>query len=127
MPITRLITKNLLISLPALCIAVAPLTSHAADAGVTLSRQVSAAGIDLNTREGGQLMYERLKQAARALCSTSDPVYKAPSWVYRACMEEALAKTMHNIHRPFITQAFVEDYGSEAVAKLGAGTRLANK
>ena len=127
MPITRLITINLLISLPALFIAVAPLTSHAADAGVTLSRQVSAAGIDLNTREGGHLMYGRLKQAARALCSTSDSVHKSPSWVYRACMEEALAKTMRNIRRPFITQAFVEDYGGEAAAKLSAETRLANK
>ena len=127
MPIARLNTINLVIGLPALFIAVAPLTSHAADASVAVSRQVSTAGIDLNTREGGRLMYGRLKQAARALCSASDPVHKSPSWVYRACMEEALAKTMHDVRRPFITQAFVEDYGGEAAAKLSADTRLANK
>jgi UrcA family protein len=106
---------------------VAPLTGRAAEATVTVSRQVSAAGIDLNTPEGARVMYVRLKSAARALCSAADPVEKAPSWVYRTCMEEALAKVARDAHRPLITQAFVSDYGSEIAAHFGVDTYVAKK
>lgn len=106
---------------------IAPLAGRAAEATTTVSRQVSAAGIDLNTSEGARVMYFRLKKGARALCSTSDPVEKAPSWVYRACMEEALAKAVRDAHRPFLTQAFVSDYGVEIAAHFGVDTYLAKK
>lgn len=105
----------------------APPASRAAEAITSVSRQVSAAGIDLNTPEGAHVMYFRLKTAARALCSTSDPVERAPSWVYRACMEEALANAVRDAHRPFLTQAFVSDYGAEIAAHFGVDTYLARK
>jgi UrcA family protein len=105
----------------------APLAGRAAEATTTVSRQVSAAGIDLNTLEGARVMYFRLKAAARALCSTSDPVERAPSWVYRACMQEALAKAVRDVDRPFLTQAFVSDYGGEIAAHFGIDAYLAKK
>jgi UrcA family protein len=106
---------------------VAPLAGRAAEATTAVSRRVSAAGIDLNTPEGAQVIYFRLKRAASALCSASDPVEKAPSWVYRACMQEALAKVVRDAHRPFLTQAFVSDYGGEIAARFGIDTYLAKK
>jgi UrcA family protein len=123
----RLNTKNrLLVGVLASLSLVAPLAGRAAEA-TTVSRRVSAAGIDLDTPEGAHVMYFRLKKGARALCSTSDPVEKAPSWVYRACMEEALAKVVRDAHRPFLTQAFVSDYGGEIAAHFGVDTYLAKK
>jgi UrcA family protein len=124
----RLNTKTrFLVGVLASLSLVAGLASRAAEATTTVSRQVSAAGIDLNTPEGANVMYFRLKTAARALCSTSDPVEKAPSWVYRACMQEALAKVVRDAHRPYLTQAFVSDYGGEIAAHFGVDTYLAKK
>ena len=124
----RLNTKTrFLVAAAASLSLLAPLAGRTAEATTTVSRQVSAAGIDLNTPEGAHVMYFRLKKAARALCSTSDPVEKAPSWVYRACMQEALAQVVRDAHRPFLTQAFVSDYGGEIAAHFGIDTYLAKR
>lgn len=107
----------------------APMISGAAEATTPVSRQVSYAGIDLSTPEGASALYVRLKGAARALCNTSDPVHVGPSWVYRECIEDALAGALRKVNRPLLSQAFVSDYGSEAAAKFGvdSGIRVARK
>ena len=85
----------------------------------TVTRQVSAAGVDMNTAEGARAMYVRLKSAARSLCSTSDPLYRAPSWVYSDCVQDALSRAVLHAHRPLITQVFISDYGIEAAEQFG--------
>jgi UrcA family protein len=108
---------------------VAPICCVAADVNPTtpVSRQVSTAGLDLNTAEGARAAYARLKSAARSLCSDGGSVYRAPSWVYRECIEDALAHTVRNVNRRLMTQAFVADYGTVAAEKDGIdlGTLLA--
>jgi UrcA family protein len=117
------------LSLLAALTALVPLASHAAQADATVSRRVSYAGIDLNTPQGAQAVYVRLKSAARALCTGSDPVYTAPSWLYRECIEDALAKVIRNTHSPMMSHAFISDYGMEVAAQLGVdtGTRVAHQ
>ena len=73
--------------------ATAAFCSRAADS-VTVHRQVSAAGLDLNTSEGAGTLYVRLKSAARSMCNPTNTLYAAPSWVYRDCVEDALAKAV---------------------------------
>jgi len=114
-------TKVTLSLLAALC-AVVPLAGRAAQADATVSRRVSFAGIDLNTPQAAHAAYVRLKSAARAVCSGSDPVYTAPSWMYRECIEDALAKVIRNTHRPLMSHAFVSDYGMDLAAQLGVDT-----
>jgi UrcA family protein len=96
-----------------------PFAARADQAYATASRQVSLAGIDLSTPQGASTAYIRLKSAARALCAGSDPVYAAPSWVYRECIEDALAKAIRNSHSSLMSKAFVRDYGSEVAAGTG--------
>jgi UrcA family protein len=118
------------LSLLAALTAVVPLAGRAAEADAIVSRRVSYAGIDLNTLPGAHTAYIRLKSAARAVCTgSSDPVYTAPSWVYRECIEDALAKAIRDTHRPLMSQAFVSDYGMQVAAKLGVdtGTRVAKQ
>jgi UrcA family protein len=110
------------LSLLAALTAVVPLAGRAEQANATVSRRVSYAGIDLSTPQGAHTVYVRLKSAARALCTGSDPVYTAPSWVYSKCIEDALAKVIRNTHRPLMSQAFVSDYGMEVAAQLGVDT-----
>jgi UrcA family protein len=127
------VTLTLLAALTAVVLAaltaVVPLAARAAQADATVSRRVSYAGIDLNTPQGAHTVYFHLKSAARALCTGSDPVYTAPSWVYRECIEDALAKVIRNAHRPLMSQAFVSDYGMKVAAQLGVdtGTRVAKQ
>jgi UrcA family protein len=97
----------------------APLASRATEGSVTVTRQVSLAGVDLNTPAGARAMYVRLKSAARSLCSTSDPLYRAPSWVYSDCVQDALSRAIRNAHRPLINEVFVSDYGIEAAEHFG--------
>src|SRR5271154_3559301 len=92
-------TKVTLILLAALG-AVVPLAGRAAQADATVSRRVNYAGIDLNNPQGAHTVYVRLKSAARALCTGSDPVYTEPSWVYRQCIADALAKVIRSTQRP---------------------------
>jgi UrcA family protein len=99
--------------------AIAPIASRAAETSVTVSRQVSYAGVNLNTPEGARAAYVRLKSAARSLCSTSDPLYRAPSWIYSGCVQDALARAIRHTNRPLITQVFVSDYGIEAAEEFG--------
>src|SRR5271170_6121474 len=94
--------------------AVAPIYCRAAETTAPVSRNVSYAGIDLNTPEGARALYGRLKSAARSLCGSSDPVYVAASWVYRGCIEDALARAVLSANRPLISQGFVSDYGIAA-------------
>jgi len=116
------------LSLLAALTAVGPFAARAEQADATASRQVSLAGIDLNTPQGASTAYVRLKSAARALCSGSDPVYAAPSWVYRECIEDALAKAIRNSHSSLMSRAFVRDYGSEVAARIGVdGARVAKQ
>ena len=109
--------------------AIAPMLSHAADATVAVTRQVSYAGIDLDTTDGAHTLYVRLKHAASSLCSPSHEEYRGPSWVYRECIQDAVAKAVIQVKRPLITQLFVGDYGSEIAAQLGVdkGTRVAKR
>lgn len=100
---------------------VAPMCGVAADINPTtpVSRQVSTAGLNVDTAEGARAAYARLKSAARRLCTDGDVVYRAPSWVYRRCVEDALAHTVRNVNRQLMTQAFVADYGTAAAEKAG--------
>jgi UrcA family protein len=109
--------------------AIAPLYSHAADATVTVTRQVNYAGIDINTSDGAHTLYVRLKHAATSLCSASIEEYRGPSWKYRECIQEAVAKAVREAKRPLLTQMFVGDYGSEIAAQLGVdkATRVAKQ
>jgi UrcA family protein len=128
------VTLSLLAALIAVVLAtltaLVPLAGRAAEAdATTVSRRVSYAGIDLNTPQGAHTVYVRLKSTARALCAGSDPVYTAPSWVYRQCIEDALAKVIRSHQHPLMSEAFVNDYGMEVAAQLGidTGTHVAKR
>jgi UrcA family protein len=122
----KLTTKAVLGAFATLA-AIAPLYSHAADATVTVTRQVSYAGIDINTSDGAHTIYVRLKHAARSLCIAPNEEFAGPSWKYRECIQEAVAKAVHEAKSPLLTQMFVGDYGSEIAAQLGVdkGARVA--
>jgi UrcA family protein len=109
--------------------AIAPIYSHAAEPTVAVTRQVSYAGIDLSTREGAHTLYVRLKHAAGSLCSASNEEYRGPSWKYRECIQEAVAKAVVESQLPLLTQMFVVDYGPEVAAQLGVakGTHVAEQ
>lgn len=98
--------------------SIAPLSGMAAES-IAVQRQVSAAGLDLGSPDGASAFYARLKSAARALCASSDPVYRAPSWVSRECAQDAMAKAVRAAKRPLLAQLFVGDYGSKVAEKFG--------
>jgi UrcA family protein len=108
--------------------AIAPMTGRAADT-IAVQRKVSTAGLDLQSPEGVRALYGQLKSAARSLCSPEVPHLPAPSWTYRACEEDALAKVVRSQNRPLLTQAFIGDFGAEAAAHHGidGATQLAKQ
>jgi len=124
----KLTTKAVLGAFATLA-AIAPIYSHAADATVTVTRQVSYAGIDINTSDGAHTIYVRLKHAANSLCIAPNEEFRSPSWKYRECIQEAVAKAVLEAKSPLLTQMFVGDYGSEIAAQLGVdkGTRVAKQ
>ena len=112
------IAGRILVGGIAVCASMAPLSGNAADS-IAVQRQVSAAGLDLGSPEGASAFYARLKSAARSLCASSDPVYRAPSWVSRECAQDAMARAVRAAKRPLLMQLFVGDYGSKVAAKFG--------
>jgi UrcA family protein len=113
------LTARMLVGAFATLSALAPIYTDAAEAATAVSRHVSYAGLDLNTPAGAESFYARLKSAARSLCSSHDPIDRAPSWTYRECMEGALAKVVRDTNHPLLAQMFVNDYGVAVAAQFG--------
>jgi UrcA family protein len=114
------LTATILVGAFATLTALAPINTDAAEATTAVSRQVSYAGLDLDTPAGADTFYARLKSAARSLCSSHDPVDRAaPSWTYRECMEGALARVVRDSNHPLLAQMFVNDYGVAVAAQFG--------
>ena len=123
------LTVKALIGAFATLTALAPIYTHAAEATTSVSRHVSFAGLDLNTPAGAQSFYVRLKSAARSLCSSHDPVDRGPSWTYRECVEDALARVVRDTNHALLAQMFVNDYGVAVAAQFGVdnATHVAQK
>jgi len=98
-------------ALIALC-AIAPIQVMAdtqpAPAPETLSAKVSLADIDLSTREGGRVAYERLQQTARRLCSRLEDMHPqslAHHPTYIKCVDETLANALRHVNEPALAAA----------------------
>jgi UrcA family protein len=114
------LTATILVGAFATLTALAPINTDAAEATTAVSRQVSYAGLDLNTASGAETFYARLKGAARSLCSSHDPIDRAaPSWTYRECIQGALAGVVRDSSHPLLAQMFVNDYGVAVAGQFG--------
>jgi UrcA family protein len=87
-----------------------PLTVHAARRYEAHSTVVRFGDLDLNHSAGLRKLYERIRRAARMVCSGRDPSYMdSPSThatslaEYRGCVEQAIDSAVKGIGLPTLT------------------------
>jgi UrcA family protein len=83
---------------------------------VTVSLKVSAAGLDLNQGADAQTFYNRLKTAARVVCTHGNRVDLVPEDNPQGCYEKALADAVRSVRAPMLTQIYVANHTVQGAA-----------
>jgi UrcA family protein len=64
---------------------------------------VSFRDLNLNTTEGAEALYKRIKSAAIEVCGVSDSFDLARMYVPRTCISEAVSRAVAQVNRPMLT------------------------
>jgi UrcA family protein len=83
---------------------------------VTVSVKVSADRLDLNQEADAQTFYNRLKGAARVVCTHGNRVDLVPEDNPRGCYEKALADAVRSVRAPMLTQIYLANHTVQSAA-----------
>ena len=64
---------------------------------------VSYGDLDLSSPAGAQVLYQRIKGAARTVCAPLESKQLKVQALWRACFEEAVANAVSKVDRPMLT------------------------
>jgi UrcA family protein len=67
---------------------------------------VSFRDLNLNTTEGAEVLYKRIKSAAVEVCGVSDSFDLARMYVPRTCINEAVSRAVAQVNRPMLTSLY---------------------
>ena len=67
---------------------------------------VSYAGLDLSTKTGAAILYQRIKGAAQQVCGSVDGRQLAQLARWNACYEKALADAVAQVNQPQVTALY---------------------
>jgi len=67
---------------------------------------VSFRDLNLNTTEGAEVLYKRIKSAAIEVCGVSDSFDLARMYVPRTCINEAVSRAVAQVNRPMLTSLY---------------------
>ena len=86
---------------------------------VTVSVQVSAAGLDLSQPADAQTFYTRLENAAWIVCTRGTRVGMVPPDDKFRCYQKALGEAVHASNKPLVTQIYLATHTLEEAASHG--------
>jgi UrcA family protein len=67
---------------------------------------VSFRDLNLNTTEGAEVLYKRIKSAAKEVCGVSYSFDLARMYVPQTCISEAVARAVAQVDRPMLTSLY---------------------
>jgi UrcA family protein len=71
---------------------------------------VSFKDLNMNTREGIEVAFKRIKYAARDVCAVPDR-YDLSEMALRPCVNDAVARAVADVHSPLLTSLYEEKTG----------------
>ena len=86
---------------------------------VSVSVQVSRAGLDLSQPADAQKFYTRLKNAAWLVCTRGTRVNLLPSVDPIRCYQQALGDAVHATNKPLVTQIYLATHTLQEAAAHG--------
>jgi UrcA family protein len=89
---------------PIAMIATAAQAGEPAD--VPPHKVVSFRDLNLNTTEGAEVLYKRIKSAAIEVCGVSESFDLARMYVPRTCISEAVSRAVAQVNRPMLTSLY---------------------
>src|SRR5580704_17595466 len=97
-----------------ICLAVAAvctiLSGPAPAKPVDVSITVSTAGLDLSRSADARQLYDRLRHAARIVCSHGNRVDLQVNPDFEGCYEKVLAQAVRALNRPQLTMAYMSNH-----------------
>ena len=96
-----------------LCALEFPLQAVAAEpAPERVQLKVTAAGLDLSTKEGAGAFLDRLTIAAKNACEGASQLVTRP--IYEHCFQQAIVDAVRDINQPVLVRAYVARFPNEA-------------
>lgn len=103
--------RTVLISLTTLALGwFAACEASAAEVAPVRRVTVSYHDLDLSRAEDASMMYRRLKDAARKVCTRADGGFGDPA-VYLHCTRDALVGAIRDLHSPAVTALYEGEHG----------------
>jgi UrcA family protein len=94
-------------------------TVAAAGREVTVAIHVSTEGLDISQPAGAQKFYERIKYAARVVCTDGNRVDLEPQSDVAGCYEKALGDAIRSVNMPMLTQVYLATHTLREAAARG--------
>ena len=85
-------------------------SAHAASADAP-TLKVRYSDLDLSTRQGALVLYERIDTAAHRVCGIGNMLDLASMATARVCREEAIAKAVRDVNSPMLVSVFARRQG----------------
>jgi len=84
---------------------------------------VHFADLNLNDRQGVEVLYRRIHGAARDVCGPPERAgSRIPSSAWQACMANAVKTAVQGVDRPMLTAYYDEHYGRRIQRRLARTT-----
>ena len=84
---------------------------------------VHFADLNINNRQGVEVLYRRIQGAALDLCGPRESVgSRMPSSAWQACMADAVKTAVQRVNRPLLTAYYDEQYGRWIQRRLARTT-----
>lgn len=103
----RNVMQMTLAMLAAVCAIVLAHPAQAENKADTAERLVRVSDLNLNDSDGVEVLYQRIRVAANAVCGWAGPV--APDWwrPSRACIDQAIGQAVTTIANPTLTNRYL--------------------
>ncbi|MCG8440903.1 MAG: UrcA family protein [Caulobacterales bacterium] len=85
-------------------------TAHASQASSIPSIAVSYADLDLNSPEGGRVLHDRLRRAAKSVCGGAPARDLRTRREQRACFRAAITEAVADMREPTVTMAHLDRF-----------------
>jgi UrcA family protein len=101
--------------------AILPGAVQAKDQDVTVSAQVSTAGLDLSQPAAARELYGRLHKAAFNVCGTGNRLDLKPLGPieFEGCVQKALGDSVRSANRPQLTKVYLNTHSLQDAATRG--------
>ena len=101
----------------------APSPVRADSVAETSTKIVHFADLNINNRQGVEVLYGRIQGAARDVCGPAESAgSRIPSSAWQACMANAVKTAVQRVDRPLLTAYYDEHYGGPVQRRLARTT-----